>query len=459
MDEYELQSEEERTDPSLGKFKRTEYFVLYPRRFLVLLILALALLVNGEVWMTFGSVERQSMSFFSANDRQIVLFSNLFLAAYAVAAVPCVVLPQLIGARNTLLIGCGLNLTGCILRLALLPISADNHFRLAIALIGNVCFGGAMAFLFALPTLISSIWFGDRERSLSTAVPLMANCFGVGSGYIAVFLLMAQTNNAGAIQRAFTCVFAYEFGLSVLCLALCLIFVEQMPPSPPSCSEKERAKNARTGSVRTLVSSTLRLTMASFKKDGAIAALVAYTLNYSVYVVVFTYLTAIVDNFIRNQSSVTGYIGAAGILAGGFNTLLAGWIMERTHNEHNGAIGLISNAIPILPLSILLGLCVTDKLTSLGSIVLFVWFLTFAPIYMSIGAEILAEVTYPVDPNISSSAALIFGNCFGAIMSSLISLIPGDAKYFTVLGLSIFLYLVNVLLLNRKFARTRSNPL
>ncbi|KII61747.1 Feline leukemia virus subgroup C receptor-related protein 2 [Thelohanellus kitauei] len=417
------------------------------RRWLVLLALSLGLLMNGELWMTFDTVKDQTKTFFNASDSSVQFFFTVFLTSYSIAAVPCVILPQVIGSTATLVFGCFFNLLASAFRcLVLFVIERNKKAALALALIGNGSGGVAMAFIFSIPTLISSIWFGDNERSISTSIPFMSNSFGVGLGYLDIFLIMGSSTDLKIIKHSFSRVFIFEVVICGATFLLSLAAGFVCRSSQINALGTNKTAISKTLSTKSLIKQTLMETCKVFKNPAAIYSLVAFTFNYGNYMILFVFLSDIVTHFVKNESSVTGYIGSAGVIIGGFNTLIAGIVMNKTRDKKI-LCGIIVNLILAVFLIVVIIVISLSAFNNVSAMILFITIISFCPVYMAVGTEILAQITHPIDPNLSSTPAFIFGNIFGAIMPLILALFAEYIRFYIIMGFCIVLYLLSAIFL------------
>ncbi|KAF1742562.1 hypothetical protein MXB_5372, partial [Myxobolus squamalis] len=312
--------------------------------------------------MTFGSVSSKAEVYYNKSTGDIDLFGSIFLITYALVALPCTFMPKLIGLKWTLVSGSCFNFLGALLRLTSLLIS-DDHIQnnFIIAMTGNVIFGVAMGFLVSTPTLVSSVWFSDKDRSISTAIPYMSDALGVGVGFLDIFLVMGNKREAYDIKYSFLYIAIAEITVNFTICLCSFLMVSERPPTPPS--------------------------------------------------------STVIDIFSQSKTNISGYIGAGGVILGGIMTLVFGFIMKKTGHLYARQIGISVNLLCAVPLVIVFILISQKRLENISSSTLFVFYLAFAPVYISVGSEILADITYPADANISSSLALITGTLFGGLLS------------------------------------------
>ncbi|KAF0991975.1 hypothetical protein HZS_2463 [Henneguya salminicola] len=428
---------------------------LYKRRYLVLLVIFLALFSNGEVWMTHVSVSNESASYYKTTPEVVNWFGTILLLVYAVVAIPFTILSKKIGLKSTIVFGCAANFSGSVLRLISLIIPDDNRtVNLAISLLGNAVFGVAMGILYGLPVMVSSVWLGDKERSIGVSGTYMANAVGVGVGFLDIYLAIGTSSDDVHIKNSFLYITIGETILNTLVLVLSILFVTETPPTPPSHSEAMKSRKLENISFW---DATIKLLKEMYKVlmfENSIVAFFIFIASYGSYVTLFMLLSQFIPKFVEKPIHLTGYIGAIGVILGGFNTVIFGYIKGFFKNKRNRLIGITINVFCALPLMAIFLLIIVKKFDNTNSMVLFIFYLTFAPVYIGIGCEILGEITFPIDENVSSTMALILANIFGASLTYILGLLK-ENQYQACLGICISLYIINCLLFMIKFGRNR----
>lgn len=435
----------------------TENGILLSRfRFVMLVLLAIPLFLNGQAWMGFSSVSNQTQPFFGIADTGVDMFGIFFLVAYCLIAIPSLFLPESVGLRVTLIIGCGLNLLGSFLRIISICLPNPSHWLVfAVAIAGNICFGLAMGILFGLPSTLSSVWFPSKERTSSTAVSYMFNAVGVGIGYLFIFILMSDTTDLQSIKKAFLISSSAEVSLNFITFLLAFLLARNAPANSPSHAMTHDHAPKPNGSVRSLILHVLRQTVSMFQSLDSFLALAVLVLNYCCYVTIFIFLNNILKTFDSANSKYFGYLGSAGVILGGLNSIVMAYFLDRTANRYNQQLGRLSNALSALPLAVLVVLMRLEKQNIVATIVLPGFHLLFSPTYIPIGCEILADITWPMSPIISSLISLWLGNILGAVLPSIITNLPCESRYLICLYVCISIYILNLLLLIKPFKSKR----
>lgn len=103
-----------------------------------------------------------------------------------------------------------------------------NSRGIALVHLGHILNAAVGPIVMAPPPYLSSIWFGEKERTTATAVAVMANQLGAAVGFFAPWVV----KDAADIPHLLT----IHFVLSLITLVMVLVYFPPMPPTPPSPS-------------------------------------------------------------------------------------------------------------------------------------------------------------------------------------------------------------------------------
>uniref|UniRef100_A0A6G3MDV9 Solute carrier family 49 member A3 (Trinotate prediction) n=1 Tax=Henneguya salminicola TaxID=69463 RepID=A0A6G3MDV9_HENSL len=129
-----------------GKLKNIEKtqdhsdnYILYRKRFMMNFLLSLSLLLNGHYWISFSAITKELSIYFNKKESHINWFSNVFLLFPGFISLISVFLPNIIGLRWCLILGCLLHGSGTALRFsALFIIKEDLNLQFIICMLGSV---------------------------------------------------------------------------------------------------------------------------------------------------------------------------------------------------------------------------------------------------------------------------------------------------------------------------------
>ena len=227
------------------------------------IVSALALLSDWACFAAVGGTKTWVNAFHKSPEDliDIFLFSNV-LSCFLYTD-----LTRRFGLKNVITVASGLMAAGCALRsgvhpmnlLAVNPLVDFNTWDWKLPgydseIIGTIMIGVAQPFFQCAPPLLSATWFGNKERSLSTAICLNANQLGIATAFVVgAGMLNGKMQNLGAPEAMDEYLSIITVCASTAFLATIALFKER-PPTPPTGSaaahllaEEERKKRIAAG--------------------------------------------------------------------------------------------------------------------------------------------------------------------------------------------------------------------
>jgi MFS family permease len=243
------------------------------------------------------------------------------------------------GVKISIVIGTLLFMLGAWLRLFLF-FSGDSF---TVFYIGTFLAAGGQPFLMNLVSKISSIWFGDKERALASAIGLCGVPIGSFLSFIIPQFIIKESdyNNLVLAKEHFLMYLLIQtMVVTVLCIPA-LAFMREEPPSPPSVVANE-TNNTYTfcEGLSKLASNwnyikifSIYLFVAGINNSfGSIYANLAAKFKYTLFVislgcifsisggVFFTFLVGFLLDKYQNYKRVQIYITGMAIVANVFHT-------------------------------------------------------------------------------------------------------------------------------------------
>ncbi|KAF1742990.1 hypothetical protein MXB_1272 [Myxobolus squamalis] len=153
-------------------------------------------------------------------------------------------------------------------------------------------------------------------------------------------------------------------------------------------------------------------------------------------------------NFYNSDSNdISGYMGASSTLMGAFGTLFYGVMVGKFGPNSNKKFSSLINCFCSLSI-ILIILLIQCQLVNNYSIFVLLLILGFhADAFFSLGFELMANISYPTQPNVSANAALLIGNMLGAILIPVFGLLENKYKYLVTLIFTASTYFLSGLVL------------
>lgn len=178
----------------------------------------------------------------------------VFLSANAIASISEPVILSRLGLRRTVLFGALLLMIGSIIKSGGVPpilqsdiIQGESAWRLYL---GFFLVGLSQPLYQCTPTLLSSSWFPEEERTMATGVALNANQLGIGFAFVVGTLLVASKDDIIPY-------FGLLSSLSTIVFLGALIQFDDAPPTPPSASARvmRGTFDVKLPSINTIVES------------------------------------------------------------------------------------------------------------------------------------------------------------------------------------------------------------
>ncbi|KAI3421176.1 hypothetical protein GPALN_014805 [Globodera pallida] len=220
---------------SLGAFKETEPAVqrialkTYPRRWVVLAVVALLNNLNTMIWIAFSPISNHVDTFYGKDST--IYFSAVFVFVTIPVGIVAMWAGGRFGLRSSILVAAWTNGIGAAIRLSssFLPDSMIG-FRFPIGLSGQGIAALAYPFIMFLPTKVAAAWFPDTERTLATTIGVMANPLGVLLANLISPLVVETCEHIMTLNVALSIP-------SILLTAIATFFITRSEPKvPPTVS-------------------------------------------------------------------------------------------------------------------------------------------------------------------------------------------------------------------------------
>ncbi|WVW79590.1 hypothetical protein I302_101559 [Kwoniella bestiolae CBS 10118] len=366
---------------------------LYKRRYLVLLELSLLNIIVSWCWLTFSSVSGTSSTFYNVSESTINWLSTGFLFAFVVAS-PVVLWVLNRSTKMAMVVASGLLILGSWLRFlgSKLPHTDTNHRGFGVVLLGQIIIGFAQPFVLSAPTRLSHQWFGDKERITATALASLCNPLGGALGQLIGPFIATEPEKVPDM--------VLYVAIITTVISIPSIFLPLSPPLPPTTTPFNDTKI----DLKTLKSLFSNL---SFH-------LIAWP--FIIYVASFNATSSLLNQimspygFTEDQAGIDGAIM---IVVGLLAAAVVSPILDRKHG-----IKLIVIKICVVVISIMYLLFIflpsTRKLVGIAIISALIGSTSF--ILLPLALEMLADTTYPIGPEVSSTICWAISQLMGGIL-------------------------------------------
>ncbi|AIN97952.1 hypothetical protein LPMP_204580 [Leishmania panamensis] len=214
-----------------------------PWRWVVLTLFCLYSASNAVQWITYSSIATPTRAFFRLTTNELNMLSSVYMIVFVVGAYFTCTTFERWGVRLGVLIGCGLNALGSILKVA----PGLQRPCYATLIVPQILNSIAQLFVLSTPPLIAAHYFASNQRTFATAIAATANSLG---NAIALFAPPLIVKSSTGTMKEFMLLFCLELGFCVL-ITVGVFFFLRTPSfkSPSKALLRELA--ATQGSVMT----------------------------------------------------------------------------------------------------------------------------------------------------------------------------------------------------------------
>ncbi len=374
------------------------------KRWLVLSVFCMISTANGAIWITLSSISNITMAYYRVSNSTVNWFSMSFLLGYAITALPASIFLSKFGLKKCILVAAALNGVGTCLRYA-----GSGRTKFLLVAVGQALAALGSGFILQIPPKLAAVWFGEKERATATSIGVLMNVFGVAIGFIQPTNMVEDSTNMKVVAKGMA---ALLFSQAVFCVVgflMALLFIDEKPKSPPSRSEALRDEPTDQSKHLSLTKSMKIL----FKSKSFNLTSQALALAFGLLTVVSTLLNqAVKSKYAFLADSMIGLMGFVATVLGAFFTMIVGLLIDRYRKYKETAIALLL----LSALSMAGFTFVLLKLQSFALLFTMLCLLNVGTVpFFSSGLEQIAEITYPIEEDISCVFALIFGNLYGFI--------------------------------------------
>jgi MFS family permease len=363
--------------------EETSYKV-YRYRWVVLIAYMLITMLNQLLWITFASITKDSVSFYSAyhvTDLSIGFLSMIFMIVYVVVSFPASWAIDTWGIR--IAVGIGAALTGIFGLLR--GLMGTSYTWVLIAQIGIAV---GQPFILNAVTSVAARWFPVKERATAAGLGSLSIYLGILGGLLLTPYLIVPPHSIQSMLIV--------YGIaSVVAAVVFIVFAKDRPATPPCAPGEE---------VRSLVVDGLKDTL---RNKNFIVLMVIFFIGLGAFNSVTTWIENVVGprGFTSQQAGIAGGIMIAGGVLG---ALVLPMISDRLRKR-----------VPFIMIAVVgatLGLAGVTFFTNyalllIASGVLGFFLLSAGPIGFTYGAEI----TFPAPEGTSNGLLILMGQISGIL--------------------------------------------
>ncbi|KAH7969928.1 hypothetical protein HPB52_022639 [Rhipicephalus sanguineus] len=373
------------------------------RRFFMLTIFCVATTMPAFQWLQYSIVSNIVEQYYHAGSTAVSWTAMVFYAAYVTMALPCAWILENYGLRITILCGACFSAIGSCIKL----FSVDPD-RFAYVLIGQAFPALATAFTAAVPARLASAWFKYEEISKATSVGILGVQLGSALGFVVPPHVLHKADVQGSLS-------SLCMGVAIAsCLAFLVViaFFEDKPVHPPSFSEMLN----RYGHKRTTFGEDMRTLM---KDRNFIFLLLSYGINTGSYYSISTTLNPVITNYFPGEAKFAGILGLCMIVSGLLGSWVGGVVVDKTQMFKGVTLATYVLTTMALLLHTFVLLERSHSLTLIACVILG-FFLTG---YMSLGVELAAEITYPLNEALPASVLSMSAQGTGLVLTHIFEIV------------------------------------
>ncbi|KAJ4458728.1 putative MFS-type transporter [Paratrimastix pyriformis] len=192
------------------------------KRWFILAIFSLLQCFIQVTWICFSPITIVVSEYFKVSTFAVNMLATIWMISYAGLALFAVSIFEVFGLRIAVVFSSLFSVLGCTLRW----IGAFPD-RFGVLFTGQFFAACAQLFTLGAPSMLSSRWFPDKERTLATTVGTQAAEFGVALGSFASGFIVLKGEDLPVWM-------AIQFGISVAVAILVCVFFAEAPATPPS---------------------------------------------------------------------------------------------------------------------------------------------------------------------------------------------------------------------------------
>nr|CAD7592823.1 unnamed protein product [Timema genevievae] len=407
-------------EPSKCKLQEDTRVKVYPRRWLMLLMFSVCLLVNCVQWIQYAIIPQVITRYYNVSTTLVDFTSIIYLVIFVPAIFPASYILDrlaslLMGLRWATLLGAGLTALG-----AWMKVWSVSPDRFLITLLGQTVVGLGQVFQLTTSPRMAAVWFGPDQVATACSIGVFGNQFGVALGFLVVPLIIKNHDTLLDIGSDLSFMFYTLAGITSIVFIIVLIFFRNKPPLPPSLGQALQRATAREGHKNDFLGSIKRLLCNS----NYTIHLVAYGINVGMYNTVCTLLGQLIEIRFQNTEDweqFAGRIGLLIVLVGTAGSMVFGFILDKTHKYKETTL-----AVYILTVLGMVGF--SFSLASESRLLVYITAVLlgfFMGGYMPVGFEVGSELTYPEPEGTATGMLFIPPSILGVVFTLLYSWLIG----------------------------------
>lgn len=397
-----LASDSIQEDPSVEPVLKT-----YKRRWLMLLLFSAISFTNGALYTFIVAVNDVISRYYKLRPDSVDWAGNIFPFMYIFFALPSAYWMTSLGLRSVTIIAISLNAASTCLHFA--GVYSNGW---AFVMCGQVLAAMSFPIVMQVPVRLSTVWFPEHEHAKATSLPMVANVFGLGVGFLQPSYMIPDVLDRDEILPGLRNVYLSHMVFVLICLVLIYLFFKEKPPLPPSFSaassafktvddsESVQAPPTMLDSIRVLAGNTNYMLLTQ-----------AYAIYVGLYFFYVTCLNDMVKSFVAEKD--IGWMGFIADILAIFSILVSSVFIDKFKAYQKTSLVL---TFGVLVAWTLYTFAMLRWKTTLALYLTYGGVSFFGAPFFVIGIEYAAELTYPISEGITSAIILMLGNLYGFLL-------------------------------------------
>ncbi|KAJ4462033.1 putative MFS-type transporter [Paratrimastix pyriformis] len=197
-------------------------YKLYKRRWLILALYSILSIWIQIIWIAFSPVAELTASYYQVPFFYVDALSSSWMLCFVLFSLAALQVFDRLGPRWGMIIGSTCLVAGCGIRWC-----GSDPDQFWILFGGQALASFAQLFTLGAPTLISSRWFGEKERVLATTIGSQSSSIGISVGFAMMSVLVHEGSDIPFMLQL-------QFIVACVLMVLVLLFYRRAPPTPPS---------------------------------------------------------------------------------------------------------------------------------------------------------------------------------------------------------------------------------
>lgn len=377
------------------------------KRYLILLLFCLHSMINAAQWIYLSSITNIVSRYYRVDNMAVNWTSMVYMLVYIPLIVPASWLFERIGMRDAILLGSIGTTLGSFVKL--FSCQPDRFYLL---MTGQTIVAISQLFVLSVPPRLASVWFPDDQVSLATACGVFGNQFGIALGFVVPSLVIGanEMDSLVSIEESLFNLFLGVVSISTITSLLILFFFDKTPSKAPGLARLQQIKQENAAIAEAAGTTPLVLDNNSLKygfgallwdlitEKNFVMLIISYGLNVGVFYAISTILNQMILRDWPDGNKLVGQLGLVLIIAGMFGSVIAGYILDKTHMYR-----LVNASLYASSLVSMILFAITLQLHNLVALYLTIALLGyFMTGYLMIGYEMSNEITWPRPESVSA---------------------------------------------------------